>query len=102
MPARDDLDRIECATGIKVGSESVVSEEPSVLSVAEEPREIFAIGLVYARARARAVIHREPVAQRRAETADESPRTRGVLEREASVAARTGDSDNGILLEMVL
>lgn len=70
-----------------------------MLSVAEEPREIFAIGLVNARARARAVIHREPVAQRRAETAHEGPGTGGILEREASVATRTGDGDGRTHLE---
>ena len=73
-----------------------------MLSIAEEPREIFAIGLVNARARARAVIHHEPVAQRRAETAHEGPGTGGILEREASVAAGTGDGYNVTLPETTL
>ncbi len=70
-----------------------------MLSVAEEPREIFAIGLVNARARARAVIQNEPVAQRRAETAHEGAGTGGILERETSLAAGTGDRDGKTCLE---
>lgn len=73
-----------------------------MLSVAEEPREIFAIGLVYARACARAVVHREPVAQRRAEPAHEGAGTGGILERESSLAAGTGEGDNRILPEFAL
>ncbi|MFA6167523.1 MAG: hypothetical protein WC700_12970 [Gemmatimonadaceae bacterium] len=70
-----------------------------MLSVAEEPREIFAIGLVYARARARAVIHNEPVAERRVETADEGAGTGGILECEASLTTGTGDGDGRTRLE---
>lgn len=70
-----------------------------MLSIAEEPREIFAIGLVNARARARAVIHREPVAQGRAEPAHEGPGTGGILEREGTLATGTGDGDGRTGLE---
>lgn len=73
-----------------------------MLSVAEEPREIFAIGLVYARARARTVIHCEPVTQCRAETTHEGAGTGGILEREGSLATGTGDGDNRILPEVAL
>ena len=85
-PARDDVDRVDFSAGLEVGAESVVSEESSVLRVAEEPRKIFAIGLVNARACARAVIHRELVAPCRMQATHEAPGTGGILEREASLA----------------
>lgn len=68
-------------------------------SVAEEPREVFAISLVDARARARAVIHRERVAQGAAEARYEVPRTGGILQRESSLAPGTGNGNNRILPE---
>ena len=63
-----------------------------MLSIAEEPRAVFAIGLVDARARARAVIHCEPVAESSGESTDEGPGTGGILERESPVAT---SADNG-------
>jgi len=70
-----------------------------VLSVAEEPREIFAIGLVEARARARAVIHRERIADGGEEAADEAPGASGILERKSPFAAGADDGNNRILPE---
>ncbi|HEY3286895.1 MAG TPA: hypothetical protein VGJ96_07205 [Gemmatimonadaceae bacterium] len=70
-----------------------------MLSVAEEPREVFAIGLVKARAGACAVIHREPVADGGLEAADEGAGTGGILEREAPIAAGAGDGDGRTRLE---
>jgi len=84
--ARDDADRVERATGFEVGAESAVPKESSVLSVAEKPREVFAISLIDARARARAVIQDEHVTSAGAETSDEAPGTGGILERETAFA----------------
>lgn len=75
----------------------MVSKESSVLSVAEEPREIFAIGLVKARAGACAVVHREPVADDGLEAAHEGPSTGGILQGEAPIATGAGDGNNRIL-----
>jgi len=97
--ARDDVDRVKRSAGREVGAESVVSEESSVLSVAEEPREVFAISLVEARARARAVIHSERIAHNRTEATHEAPGTGGILEREASLAAGTDDGNGRTLPE---
>ena len=99
MFARDNLDRVKRSAGLEVGSKSVVSEESSVLSVAEEPRKVFAISLVEARAGTRAVIHSERIAHGRAEAADEAPGTGGILEREATLAAGTDDGNGRTLPE---
>ncbi len=68
-----------------------------MLSIAEAPREVFAIGLVNARAGARAVIHRERAAQGGAEAADEGAGTGRILERETSFASGADNGDNRIL-----
>jgi hypothetical protein len=72
-------------------------EESSVLSIAEEPREIFAIGLIKARAGACGVIQGEPVTDDGLKATDESAGTGGVLEREASIATGAGDGNNRVL-----
>ena len=95
--ARDDVERIERSAGFEVASESAVAEKSSVLSIAEEPREIFAIGLVDARARARAVIHHERIAHCRVEATHEAPGTGGILEREATLAAGADDGNGRTL-----
>ena len=64
-----------------------------MLSIAEEPGDVFAISLVDARARARAVIHHELAAGGSDETANEAPGTGGILEREASIAAGADDGN---------
>jgi hypothetical protein len=100
--ARDNRGRVERAAGFEVGAKSEVSKESSVLSVAEKPREVFAISLIDARARARAVIQHERVASGRVQASDEAPGTGGILEREPTLAAGTDDGNGRAGTELEL
>ncbi len=73
-----------------------------MLSVAKEPRDVFAIGLVNARAGACAVILGEPLVEADLKAAHERPGTGGVLEGETSIAACANDGHTRILPEHLL